>query len=83
VAKHDLDAIKSARSIESKEQVTETGIWYHAKLHEFQGYVVLSAKTKYLVSAVTYRFLINDPDPDYLIDSLLNHIEEFRSRKMK
>ena len=81
MAEHDLKAIKANRSVESKDAVTESGIWFNTRLQEFQGYVVLSEKVKYLVTSVTEKFLANDPDPNGLMDQLSKHVDEFKKRK--
>ena len=79
----DLEALKQAHTIDSKDQVTETGIWYHRRLEEYQGYVVLDEKRKYLVTLVTARFLANDPDPQALFNQLLQHVFDFQNSKRK
>ena len=79
---NNWDSIKKYRVIDEKHTIT-TGIWYHNDLQEYHAYYVTENDRKFLVAAVTERFIMEDEDPNSTWEYMLRELKKFEERNLK
>ena len=79
----DWNNIKNLNSYLDSSTINKSGIYYHTDLEEFHSWFVSGNGTKYLLKAMTERFINKDEAPEFLWNLMLQNIEDFKAKYYK